>query len=189
MAGRRGVRIVVHALPGLFVLLLAVLVTALEFADRFLTPPTYVVTALLSQGWTVTAGVTAEAATAVGLLIVLVGLPGLTWRRIPASVPHAVAGRPSVGTREARHGQAADRTDPLRSSPRAARSPCSRLRYNFRSRIQLHEYVRNAVRPDSSTIRLGRVRSRGRPFVLSRRGPGIVGWTLEWAPQRLYGRS
>lgn len=43
VVGRRGVRIVVHVVSGLFVLFIAFLLTALQFADRFLTPPMYVV--------------------------------------------------------------------------------------------------------------------------------------------------
>ncbi|MFC7228705.1 hypothetical protein N0B31_14940 [Salinirubellus salinus] len=43
VVGRTGVRIVAHVLPGLVVLSLAFLLTALQFADRFLTPPLYVV--------------------------------------------------------------------------------------------------------------------------------------------------
>lgn len=43
IAGRSGVRIVVHVLPGLFVLSTAFLLTALQLADRFLPPLLYVV--------------------------------------------------------------------------------------------------------------------------------------------------
>lgn len=43
VVGRRGVRVVAHVLSGLVVLSLAFLLTALQFADRFLTPPLYIV--------------------------------------------------------------------------------------------------------------------------------------------------
>ena len=42
VVGPRGVGVAVHVLPGLFVLSVAALLTALEFADRFLPAPIYV---------------------------------------------------------------------------------------------------------------------------------------------------
>jgi len=48
--GRSGIRIVAHVLPGLFVLSVAFLLTALQLADRFLPPLLYVVPAGLWIG-------------------------------------------------------------------------------------------------------------------------------------------